>query len=140
VIRTPLRKFSNSSVSKTKLRIQKLLTANVRVRDGGCIMRSYPETGRCSGYTAADHIISRVYSATYGDLRNVICLCQRHHIYWKPSNPVLYWEVVKRYIGDARARWIETAMKDRRTYSFTLWDWQKVEAALKNDLAEWAKP
>ena len=131
-----LKKLGSSDVSKCKQRIQKLLTAIVRAKDGGCIFRNYPQTGACSGYTAADHIISRQFSATYGDTRNVICLCTRHHIYWKPQNPTLYVEIVKDYLGAKTWDWIERAQRDRKTYSFQLNDWLKIEIGLKKELAD----
>src|SRR3990167_6045183 len=125
-----IRKSSRSESSKTKARIQKLLTQIVRIRDGGCIFRHYPESGGCSGYTAADHIISRQFSATYGDLRNVICVCNRHHIFWKPQNPILYIELVSRHIGVKDWQWISLAQRDRKSHSFSNWDWVKVEIYL----------
>jgi len=132
--KSPLRAKGNSELSKCKDRIQKLLTMIVRKRDGECVFAPYPETGACSGPTAADHIISRARAATYGDLRNVICVCQRHHIYWKPQNPVMYVDIVK---GIVDWEWIEKAEKDRGGHNFTLWDWQKIEMNLIQELKKY---
>ena len=132
--KTLLRKKGKSDISKIKDRIQKLLTAIVRLRDGGCILRNYPEAGACSGYTAADHLITRSRSVSYGDTRNVLCVCQRHHIYWKPINPLLYSSIIKRHLDEKTFNWLERTQLDGKTYSFTLWDWTKIEISLKQEL------
>ena len=134
--RTPLRKKGKSDLSQTKDRIQKLLTQIVRVRDGGCILRNYPETGECSGYTAADHIITRTRNVSYGDTRNVVCLCQRHHIYWKPVNPLLYSSIIKRHLDYKTFNWLERVQLDNKTYRMGLWEWTKIEIGLKKELAK----
>ena len=134
--RTKLNKKGKSDISRCKDRIQKLLTQIVRVRDLGCIFSRYPETGKCSGFTAADHINSRVKSISYGDTRNVIEVCQRHHIYWKPQNPLEYTQIVKDYVGEKIWEWLGRIRKDNKTYSFGLWEWQRVELALIQELKE----
>jgi len=126
--KTPIRKKGNSPISKAKDRIQKLLTAIVRIRDGGCIFRKY-NVGKCGGYTAADHIKSRIYSKTYGDLRNVICACSSHHIFWKRSHPTEYTEIVKKHIGIKTYNLIEKLSKIETQY--TLKEWLKIEDKLK---------
>ena len=95
-------------------------------------MRHYPETGQCSGYTAADHIITRGNAATYACLENVVCLCNRHHIYWKPQNPTLYVKFVKEYLGD-KYEWIEKAETYRPKHSFGEYEWRKIEMYLKQE-------
>lgn len=131
----PLSKSGKSDVAKCKARIQKLLTAIVRAK-GGCIFRNYPVSGQCSGYVAADHIISRQHSLTYADSRNVIGACQRHHIYWKPQNPTLYAEIVEDYLGEKGWAWIKKCEKYIFQHSThkVLYDWSKEEAALKQEL------
>ena len=125
-----LRKIGKSDSARTKARIQKLLTELVRLRDGGCIMRHYPATGQCSGFTAADHIISRQISATYADSRNVIALCQRHHIYWKPTNPTLYARFVEQHIGKKTYSYLFLAQQNSPRYRYTEADWLKAELML----------
>ena len=121
-------------MSRCKDRILKLLTAIVRVRDKSCIFARYPETGQCSGFTAADHIISRVKSISYAETRNVIEVCTRHHIYWKPQNPLKYTEIVRLYIGENTWKWIERVSRDNKSYSFGIYEWGKCEMALKKEL------
>lgn len=139
--RTPLNRVGKSEVSRTKQRIQKLLTKIVRVRDGGCAFRLYPETGACSGYTAADHIISRQYAATYADTRNVVCLCNRHHIYWKPQHPTEYTNILQEYLDGETWNWLVRARmatnRHHTTYGpvhFVLHDWLMLELGLKQEL------
>ena len=94
-----LRKRSKSPIAKVKAKIQTCLTERVRIRDGGCIFRNYPETGRCGGVTAADHIITRQIASTYGDLRNTVCSCWAHHKFFKEKNPTIYAKIVEKHIG-----------------------------------------
>lgn len=133
--RSYLRKQGKSETAKVKDKIQKTLTQLVRARDGGCVMRHYPESGACSGPTAADHIISRQYSATYGDSRNVVALCQRHHIYWKPQNPILYVHILRRHLGETWD-WIERAQLDKKAHRFTPFDWELLLRGLKQELEQ----
>lgn len=140
--RSPLRKQGKSETAKAKRRIQALLRKLVMLRDGGCILRHYrPQAGECGGYRQdgelilqADHLITRSNTATYGDSRNVVCLCKRHHGYWKPQHSHLYWELVKEHIGEKRWEWFKRAEKDRKPHGMTLWDWGKVEIGLKQEI------
>jgi len=69
-------------------------------------------------------------------LRCVVCLCSHHHINWKPSNPMLWADLVRQVIGPERAEWINRAANDRKNYSSSLSDWLKVEAALKQEFRQ----
>lgn len=134
--RKPLRRKSKSPIALCKDRIQHLLTEGARARDGGCIMRLYPETGSCGGVTAADHIVSRQYHLTYGILENMVCLCTRHHIWWKPSNSTIYSEVVKRHIGQERWDKIHKLRDESpKTQSYSLFDWELIEKNLIEEIA-----
>src|SRR5258708_34851868 len=95
--RTPLHKKGQSEVALCKDRIQDLLRAIVIKRDGTCFLVNYPQAGGCGGVTKmgvlilqADHLITRAHSATYGDSRNVVCVCKNHHFFWKKRNPHAY--------------------------------------------------
>ncbi len=124
----PLRKKGKSPISQCKERIQSLLTRIVRDRDLGCIFRLYPETGKCGGVTAADHIITRQIAATYGDPRNVICACWCHHKFFKEKNPTIYSEIVKKHIGTRKYNLIHKLPKD--SCSKSLKEWLEVEERL----------
>src|SRR5713226_824439 len=48
--RTPLLQSSKSPVALCKARIQASLREITIKRDGGCVLRHYPEAGNCGGY------------------------------------------------------------------------------------------
>lgn len=79
-------------------------------------------------------MVTRSNSVSYGDLRNIVCLCQRHHGFFKPQHGRLYWELIERHIGPERWAWIKRVEADLRPYRFFLSDWLKIEAALKSDV------
>lgn len=128
-----MRRKGKSEISKCKDRIQKLLTLCVRARDKDCLLKGKYQ--RCAGYTAADHILSRTYHNTYGELDNVICLCNAHHIFWKPRNPTLYTEEIKSAIGEER--WMRIhALAKKQTAPFSIKEWLDKEEILKKRLDE----
>lgn len=132
--RTKLRKESKDTTAKTKKRIQALLRELVTKRDGGCVLRKYMTTGACSGPLQAEHLISRSNSISFGDERNIICLCQRHHIFWKPQHSRLYWELIEKIIGEKRWKWLKRVEADTKPHRMTLWDWQKIELELTQQI------
>src|ERR1700733_1626491 len=90
--KSPLREKSDSPTAQCKSRIQALLRAIAILRDGGCVLRFYSEAGACGGYRndgelilQAEHLNTRERNISYGDIRNIECLCQRHHGYFKPQ-------------------------------------------------------
>jgi len=141
--RTTLRTTGKSDTAKTKKRIQALLREIAIIRDGGCVLRDYPEAGVCGGYgpksgtliLQAEHLVSRARSVSFGDMRNIVCLCQRHHGYFKEQNGRLYWELIQKIIGAARWEWIKRVEQDQKAYPMSAGDWLKVELALTHDLA-----
>ena len=142
--RTRLARKSKSPVAKCKDRIQALLREIAIERDGGCVLRLYPEAGQCGGYgpksgkliLQAEHLNTRERTISYGDMRNIVCLCQRHHGYFKQQYGALYWDLIRKHIGEERWAWLQRVIADRKTYNMTLWDWEKVEIALKQDLLD----
>jgi hypothetical protein len=144
--RTALRRKSQSPTAQCKDRIQALLRAIVIFRDGGCVLRHYPEAGVCGGYRndgelilQAEHLNTRERNISYGDMRNIVCLCQRHHGYFKPQHGALYWSLIRRHIGEERWAWIERVIADNRSYPMGLHEWLIVEIDLKAELAGYAK-
>lgn len=120
-----MRGVSDSSVLKE--RIQAKLRQVVMRRDGGCMLRHYPETGKCGGYTKggmlilqAEHLNSRSHMISFADSRLAICLCSRHHIFWKPQNSARYWEIVEEMIGPKRWELFQKVKADRRAYKIDL--------------------
>lgn len=141
--RTKLAKKSKSDVALTKERIQALLRKLVIERDGGCILRHYPEAGECGGYRKDgelilqfDHLNSRVHSISYADPRLGVCLCQRHHIFWKKQEPDLFTRLVRDQIGKQRADLLDRVQEDRTTHRKYAMDWKLEEIALKKQLGE----
>ena len=129
-----IRKFSKNPVPKAKREIQKLLHKFAVLTYGDCVLRNYPESGRCGGVLHAEHLISRQRNITYGDSRNIILLCAAHHLFFKPRNGMLYWELVRKIVGEKRWEWLKRTEADRKSYSYTLWDWQKVILQLKKEI------
>lgn len=128
--RTKLRLVGKSTASEDKREIQALLRQLAIKRDGGCVFAGFE---KCSGPLQAEHLITRSNSATFGDMRNIICLCQYHHIFWKPTHSRLYWERVEKIIGAKRWAWVKRAEEDKRPYKM---DWKLIKLALKSDLAK----
>lgn len=131
--RTPLRRQGKSPLAIIKRRIQALLRELVTLRDGGCVLRRYGEAGMCSGPLQAEHLISRTNSKTFADPRNIVCLCQRHHIFWKPQNSRRYWELIEQVLGPIRWGWMKLAEMDKTPYRV---DWALEELALRQEIID----
>lgn len=139
--RSYLNKKGKSETSKAKRRIQNLLRQTVIKKDGGCILRHYPEAGACGGWMndgelvlQAEHLNSRERSFTFGDLRNIVCLCKNHHIFFKKRHGALYWDLIRQHIGKERWAWFQKVSRDTKSYPFSIYDWGKIEMALKQEL------
>jgi len=147
--RTKIRAASTSDSAVLKEQIQALVRAIVIIRDGGCILRAYADRYRdfpqCNGYTKsdelilqADHLVTRANSATYADIRLIVCLCKGHHA-WKSkggnARKSEYDQIVKALIEPERVALWEACEKEswraHRTYTS---DWQKEVAFLKTKL------
>ena len=117
-----MRGVSDSSVLKEQ--IQATLRELVIKRDKGCILRHYsneitPQYRDCGGYRndgelilQAEHLHTRSNAASFADSRLVICLCKRHHIYYKPQHADEYYRLVKKHIGAKRTKLLEAMQKD----------------------------
>lgn len=127
--RTKLRRIGVGSASTIKRRIQALLREIVVLRDGGCILRLV--LGSCSGPLQAEHLNSRVHAHTFADTRNVVCLCQYHHIFWKPQNSRKYWELIEQHLGSKLWNWLKLAEQNKMSYKT---DWKLMEIALQKEL------
>ena len=78
----------------------------------------------------------RERNISFGDTRNIVCLCERHHGYFKQQNGALYWDLIRRYIGPERWEWLQRVIVDRKTYNMGIWEWAKIELALKQNIPE----
>lgn len=139
--KSPLRRKGKSETSKTKDRIQKLLRECVILRDKGCILRHYTEAGKCGGYRndgelilQAEHLNTRERNISFGDLRNIVCLCLYHHGYFKQKQGALYWDLVRRHIGEKRWKWLQRVITDRKVYPMGAYEWGLTEKVLQQEL------
>ena len=136
-----LSKVGKSETTLVKIRIQALLRQIVMVRDGGCLLRDDFRAGECGGYRKdgelilqADHLHSRVNNISFGDSRLVVCLCKRHHGYFKPQYPMVYYELIRQKIGQERWDLLQKVSADKKPYPMGAHDWGVVELALKQEL------
>lgn len=114
--RGKLRYRGVSDDSVLKEQIQATLRLAVIKRDKICLLSSYPECGRCDAVLQAEHLLSRSQSSTFSDLRNVVLLCRRHHIFWKPQNSQRYWEIIEEMVGVVRWEWLMKMRKEQSSY------------------------
>lgn len=142
--RTKLSKSGKSPVSKLKREIQSLLREIAIIRDNGCVLRVFPEAGECGGVRndgelilQAEHLNTRERNISYGDMRNIVCLCMRHHFYFKKQYSRLYWELIERVIGSERWAWLKRVEADRKSYSMGEYEWAKIKLALQKELEKY---
>ncbi len=145
--KTPLRLVGRSTTSELKVEIQATLRALVIARDGGCFLRHYeneiePKYRECGGFTKtgnlilqAEHLHSRSNANSFSDSRLVVCVCSRHHIFYKPQYSDEYNILAKDFIGPERAKLWEAVRADRSPHKVDL----KLELlALKQELAKYS--
>lgn len=126
--RTKLNIVGHSTQAQLKKEIQETLRTLVILRDGGCILRHYPETGKCGSRQTksgelilqAEHLNTRARAISFSDSRLVVCLCERHHIFWKPQFSDEYYKIVKKHIGKTRTKLLEAVQNDYKTYKVDL--------------------
>lgn len=112
--RKPIPKQGKSNLSKIKRQIQAKLREKAIERDETCTIGKYPSFLPqnwllCGSYRSdgelvvqAEHLVSRGNSASYGDMDNIVLLCKNHHIFFKKHHPALYWEIIRKHIGEER--------------------------------------
>ena len=126
--RTRLSRVSKSPQAQMKRAIQAILREIVIARDGGCIMRHYKnevtnQYRECGGYRKdgemilqAEHLHTRSNASSFSDTRLVICLCQRHHIYYKPQHSDEYYRIVRKHIGPKNSKLLTAVQEDRSAH------------------------
>ena len=120
-----------------KNRIQKLLLQIMRIKHSQCVFATYQlKAGVCKGYTQAEHIIPRNNSSLYGDLRNIVLLCEYHNGFWKPQNALLYAELIQKVIGKEIYDWLVKMSYQRPTHTYGVKEWLDIEAELKEKIAD----
>ena len=64
------------------------------------------------------HIFSRTMMSVRFDLNNCIPLCYRCHFWWSHSNPILFAEFIKEYLGNYKYQQLK--MKARGIRKWTI--------------------
>lgn len=124
-------KKRKDTVKKAKDRIQHLLHDLAILKWKDCEAKGIDRL--CSGPLSADHIESRMFSNTYAEIKNIILLCEGHHIYWKKQHPKRWAALVDDRRGSELVNWLRSeARKSNRTW--TLRDWLAAEEKLKEEI------
>lgn len=131
--RTPLRTKGRNPTALMKEKIQAILREIVILRDGGCIFRHYKneinsQYRECGSRPTkdghmilqAEHLHTRANASSFSDTRLVICICERHHIHYKPQHSDEYYRIVKKHIGPERAKLLEAVQNDRTAHKVDL--------------------
>ena len=130
--RTKLRLVGQSTQAELKREAQALLRQIVILRDGGCFLRNYTnrinsQYAQCGGYRndgeiilQAEHLHTRTNAASFTDTRLVVCVCQRHHIFYKPQHSSEYNELAREYIGEKNAKLWDFIKNDRLSHKIDL--------------------
>lgn len=132
-----LRIPGHETTQELKKDIQALVREIAIKRDGGCVLRNFPEAGPCGWLRndgqlilQAEHLVTRSNSASYGDMRNIVCLCAHHHSHFKPQFSRLYWSLIRKIIGKVRWDWVERVEADKTPHKV---DWKLVKLALQQE-------
>lgn len=144
--RTRIRLVGHSTTTELKNEIQGILRELVLLRDGGCILRHYrdeitPQYRECGCFTndgvlvlQAEHLHTRASANSFSDSRLVVCLCKRHHIYYKPQHADEYYRIVRKHIGKERSELLDRVQNDFMPHKVDL----KLELiALKQELKQY---
>lgn len=125
--RTRLRVKGHSTTTEQRDEAQALLREIAIIRDGGCVFRFFPETGKCGDYRKDgqlvlqyDHLNSRTHSISFTDTRLGVCVCRRHHIFFKRQYPAKYEECVRKIIGEERCKLLEKVRQDYTAHKIDL--------------------
>lgn len=136
--RTRIRIKGKSTASELKREIQSLLRSVAILRDGGCVFRNFPQSGNCGGRNKkgeltlqGDHLHSRVHAVSFGDSRLCICVCPRHHLFYKRQYPAEYEKIARKVIGKERTKLLDRVREDWRPYKM---DWVLVKLGLEKEI------
>ena len=132
-----------STVSKTKKAIQKQLRENAIKRDKSCVVSQHLEDvpdnwKQCGKYrkdgqliVQAEHLCGRANSQCYADMDNIVLVCMRHHFYFKTQRAPIYWDIIRKHIGEERWAKVQAWEKDNSVYRFSAEEWRNKLALLK---------
>jgi len=146
--RTALAKLGKSPSTLMKNEIQAILRQIVIIRDGGCFLRHFKnrinhQYQECGGLTKAgelilqaEHLHTRANAASFADTRLVVCICKRHHVFYKPQHSDEYNGFAREFIGKERSELWEKVKNDRIPHKVDL----ALElVALKQELSKLTK-
>jgi len=124
-IRLKIKGGSDRAILKEE--IQAILREIAIKRDGGCIFRNYPETGKCGGFRKDgqlilqfDHLNSRANAISFSDSRLGVCACKRHHLFYKRQYPSEYEKYAIDNLGQERTELLYRVRADNRPYKVDL--------------------
>jgi hypothetical protein len=152
--KTPLRSHAklrvagHSGTADIKRSIQALLRAGVMARDKGCILRNVRHCNGLPGIPGvvlqADHLITRANSATFADLRLVVCVCRSCHA-WKSlggnMRKAQYDALVRELLPRERViLWDRCERDSWRPVRTSAYDWKLAEVALRTELSAINRP
>jgi len=81
-----------------------------------------------------EHLHTRANASSFSDTRLLICLCQRHHIFYKPQHSDEYYRIVRKHIGKERSKLLTAVQEDRSSHKVDL---MLALVALKQELREY---
>ena len=131
------------SVSKVKKAIQAKLREKAIERDKTCVIGQngslLPLNWRVCGerrqdgeiIVQAEHLVGRANSASYGDMDNIVLLCKRHHFYFKTQHAALYWDIIRKYIGEKRWAKVQKWEHDHTPHHFVVSEWRALFTSLQ---------
>jgi hypothetical protein len=140
---------SDDPVAECKERIQALLRECAILIYGTCVLNPYLSRlpgrfAKCGPFrkdgeliVQAEHLVTRANGISFADLRNIILLCQDHHLKFKEQHGRLYWQLIEEVVGPERAAWLDRVQDEyeaHKTHHRTLYDWLKEEMVLKQEL------
>ena len=130
--RTRIRVAGTSTTKELKDEIQYILREIVIARDGGCFLRNFkskitPQYRECGGYRKdgklilqAEHLHTRSNASSFSDSRLVVCVCHRHHIFYKPQHSDEYNGLAREFIGKKNSELWERVKNDYTAHKVDL--------------------
>lgn len=157
--RTPFKRKIGKPIKRSRIRvkgvsdtaiikddIQDTLRLIVTYRDGGCVLRGIRGCGGEAEVVEgkvvsdvviqADHLVTRANSATYADVRLVVCICKGCHG-WKHWHEKEYEKLVRTVLPPERIKLWDQAEEYRQAHKTQKMDWNIELIALKSTLSKY---
>ncbi len=132
--RTRIRVKGDNSTALIKERIQETARLLVTYRDGGCVLRDIRHCGGSASVEdgevisepgvviQADHLVTRANSASFADIRVIVCLCKNCHG-WKHYHEKEYEALVKTVLSKETITLWDRVEADRQAHRTYKMDW-----------------